>query len=181
MSIPPRASIPGNRIPAERISPQAAALLALYPQPNVEGDGRYNYQATTVTATNVDTFQSRINHNLGNRDALLATASYQRTASDATSLFGFTDASAASNLDTAITWSHRFNQFFTLRTGYQLVRQDTDSTPHFANLTNVSGGAGISGNNQEPVNWGPPSLLFSDGMRVTTGQFARRYESLGSP
>ena len=169
---------PDNRIPAERISPQAAALLALYPQPNVDGEGRYNYQATTVSATNVDTLQSRITHSLGNRDGLLATVSYQRTASDATSLFGFTDATAASNLDTGMTWSHRFNQFFTLRTSYQLVRQDTDSTPHFANLTNVSGDAGISGNNQQPVNWGPPSLLFSNGVAgLTTGPFARQDEA----
>jgi trimeric autotransporter adhesin len=164
-----------GRIPAQRISPQAAALLALYPEPNVEGDGPYNYQATTVTATTVDTFQSRINHSLGTRDALLATTSYQRSASDATSLFGFTDASVTSNLDTAITWSHRFNQFFTLRSGYQLVRQSSDSTPHFANRRNVSGEAGISGNNQEAVNWGPPSLLFSTGVTaLSNGQFSRQ-------
>src|SRR4029079_3681368 len=34
----------GNIIPAERISPTAAALLFYYPKPNVEGNGRYNFQ-----------------------------------------------------------------------------------------------------------------------------------------
>jgi hypothetical protein len=36
-------------------------------------------------------------------------------------------------------------------------------TPYFANRINVSGNAGITGNNQEPVNWGPPNLAFFSG------------------
>ena len=37
------------------------------------------------------------------------------------------------------------------------------STPFFANRLNVSGEAGIGGNNQDPQNWGPPSLNFNSG------------------
>ena len=37
-------------------------------------------------------------------------------------------------------------------------------TPYFANRTNVSGDAGIAGNNQDPINWGPPRLQFSSGI-----------------
>jgi len=36
-------------------------------------------------------------------------------------------------------------------------------TPFFANRTNVSGNAGITGNNQDAINWGPPSLQFASG------------------
>jgi trimeric autotransporter adhesin len=42
---------PGNLIPSSRISPQAAALLAYYPAPNVDAGGGYNYEATTVSLT----------------------------------------------------------------------------------------------------------------------------------
>jgi hypothetical protein len=35
-------------------------------------------------------------------------------------------------------------------------------TPFFAGRANVSGDAGIAGNDQDPANWGPPSLLFPD-------------------
>ena len=46
-------------------------------------------------------------------------------------------------------------------------------TPYFANGTNVSGDAGITGNNQDPVNWGPPALTFSSGIAgLGTGQYA---------
>ena len=51
----------------------------------------------------------------------------------------------------------------TLRLRYQLNRVATESTPYFSNRTNVSGDAGIAGNNQDPVNWGPPNLIFSGG------------------
>jgi hypothetical protein len=37
-------------------------------------------------------------------------------------------------------------------------RLSTHNTPYFANGANVSAEAGITGNNQEPVNWGPPAL-----------------------
>ena len=116
-----------------------------------------------------------MNHGISNRDSLLGTATYQRTNTEAANVFGFVDAISTSNLDAATTWSHRFNQFLTLRTGYQFLRQTNDSTPHFANRANISGDAGITGNNQEPVNWGPPSLIFSSGIAgLGTGQYCGR-------
>ena len=60
-----------------------------------------------------------------------------------------------------MNWNRRFSQFLQLRMRYQFTRQTTTVTPYFANRTNVSGDAGITGNNQEPVNWGPPALTFS--------------------
>jgi hypothetical protein len=166
---------PGNVIPSARISPQAAALLALYPEPNVDAGTGYNYQATTLSTTNLDNVQSRLNHGLTTRDSLLLTTTYQRTSTEAVSLFGFVDSLTSSNLDTALNWSHRFNQFFTLRVGYQFIRQTNDSTPHFANRANISGEAGIAGNNQEPVNWGPPNLVFAAGVAgLSVPQYGRQ-------
>ena len=51
-----------------------------------------------------------------------------------------------------------------MRLRYQHTRLSTDATPFFAGRTNVSGDAGIGGNNQEPVNWGPPTLVFCSGL-----------------
>ena len=117
--------------------------MALYPAPNVEGSGSYNYQTTTVSNTNLDNVQSRLSHGMTNRDSLLVTSTYQRTNTEAANMFGFVDSNTTSNLDTTVNWSHRFNQFFTLRIGYQFLRQTNDSTPHFANRANISGEAGI--------------------------------------
>jgi hypothetical protein len=154
---------PGNRVPRNRISPQAAALLGYYPQPNVDAEG-YNFQAPVLTATRQDSVQSRLTQTLTPRTQLFGTFSYQRTATDTRSIFAFDDTTVASGVDGSATWSRRFSQFYTLRLRYQFTRLTTTVTPYFANRINVSGAAGIAGNNQEPVNWGPPSLVFASGI-----------------
>src|SRR5262249_53204300 len=51
-----------------------------------------------------------------------------------------------------------------LSLGYQFSRLSSTIAPYFANHRNVSGEAGITGNNQEAANWGPPNLNFSNGI-----------------
>jgi hypothetical protein len=161
-------------IPASRISPQAAALLGYYPQPNVAAARGYNFQAPVPVVTRQDNVQSRFNQALTTRTSLFGYLQYQRTRTTSTSIFRFPDASHVANLDTSLNWSRRFSQFFSLRVGYQYTRQTTAVTPYFANLRNVSGDAGIVGNDQTAVNWGPPSLTFSSGLAgLTDGQYTR--------
>ncbi len=150
----------GGIIPSSRISPQAAALLGLYPLPNFVGTG-YNFQAPLTTFTRQDQFTSRVTQPINNRNQLIGLFAYQRNRTDQTTLFGFEDASSVSGVDTSLTWTHRVNQFLTMRPRGQYTELTTASTPYFANRTNVSGLAGITGNNQDPANWGPPSLGFS--------------------
>ena len=49
-------------------------------QCRTSSSGGYNFERTTVSPTSQDNFQSRVNHAISNRDSLLGTASYQRTA-----------------------------------------------------------------------------------------------------
>jgi len=49
------------------VSSQAAALLNLYPQPNLAGNSRYNYQAEVLNDSHVDELQSRLNKMIGRR------------------------------------------------------------------------------------------------------------------
>jgi trimeric autotransporter adhesin len=153
---------PGGVIPSTRISPQATALLGYYPQPNLLSAGAgYNFQAPLITGTRQDLVTTRVTQPINNRNQLIGTFAYQRTATDQTTLFGFADTSGVSGVDTSLAWTHRVNQLFSLRLRYQFTEVTTSATPYFANRTNVSGDAGITGNNQEPANWGPPSLIFS--------------------
>jgi hypothetical protein len=154
----------GNAIPPSRISPQAAALLGYYPEPNLEAGGRYNYQTTVTSAARQNSLQSRFSQNINTRSTVSGTVMYQGTDTDSSNLFGFVDRTRVSATDATVNWSRRFSQFFSLRIGYQFTRQANRVTPHFAGRMNVSGSAGIDGNNQEPANWGPPSLVFSGGM-----------------
>ena len=150
----------GNVIPGTRISPQASALLGLYPQANLVGTG-YNFEAPLTSFVRQDQFTSRVTQAINNRNQLIGLFAYQRNSTRQTTLFGFEDASAQSGVDTSLTWTHRVNQFFTIRPRAQYTELTNSATPYFANRTNVSGLAGISGNDQDPANWGPPSLTFS--------------------
>jgi hypothetical protein len=151
---------PGSVIPAARISPQASALLGYYPLPNFLGDG-YNFQVPLTTFIRQDQFTSRVTQPINNRNQLIGLLAFQRTATHQTTMFGFEDDTSVFGVDTSVTWTRRINQFFTIRPRAQYRQLTTETTPYFANRTNVSGLAGITGNNQEPANWGPPGLTFS--------------------
>ncbi|MEQ1759186.1 MAG: carboxypeptidase-like regulatory domain-containing protein [Vicinamibacterales bacterium] len=152
------------QIPTNRLSPQAQALVALYPQPNVAGGGRFNYQAPVLTRTQQDSLQTRITQNLNNRNQVFGTLQYQRVENQSTSLFGFTSASRTATTDATGSWSRRFSPFFSSRLRYQFTRATTSTTPHFAGTTDMSGTAGIQGTDRATENWGPPSLTFSSGV-----------------
>jgi trimeric autotransporter adhesin len=162
------APFPGNSIPDSRITSQARALLSYYPLPDFSGSSRYNFQVPLLGVTHQDSLQSRLNKNIGNKNQLFGTFAFQRTATDTPTLFGFLDKSNILGMTTAANWTHRFNQRMFVHFQYQFSRQTTRSTPNFANRENVSGVAGISGNNQDPVNWGPPTLQFSSGIAMLT-------------
>jgi trimeric autotransporter adhesin len=163
----------GNVIPRDRISPQAAALIGYYPLPDSNAAGRFNYQRPLLTATRQDNIQSRLGQSINGRNQLQGTIAYQRGTVESTSLLGFDTTRKNSGFDTQANWSYRFSQFMTLRAVYQLTRQSNTTLPFFANRINVSGEAGITGNNQDPINWGPPNLSFaSDFLSLTDARYA---------
>ncbi len=153
-----------NRIPTSRLSPEALALLNLYPMPNIPGGGRFNYQAPVLTRTEREALQARVTKTLNDRNQLLVNVQYQRTQTASTSLFDFTGTNGASTLDVNATWSRRVSPFFSTRVRYQFTRATTDVVPHFAGDTDVSGLAGILGGDRVAGNWGPPSLTFASGI-----------------
>jgi trimeric autotransporter adhesin len=156
------APFPGNVIPENRISPQAKALLPLYPAPNFAGAG-YNYQVPLVGSTHQDALQSRINQSIG-KNRLLGQFALQSARGDSTNSFGFLDTSGSTGVNAALSLNRNLSRRMYLTLGYQFSRQTTRATPYFANRWNISGLAGIEGNNQEPANWGPPKLAFSSGI-----------------
>lgn len=157
-------AFPGKRIPQNRISPPALALLKLYPQPNFDGSSRYNYQVALAGATHQDNLQTRLTKTLGRRNQLSGAFAYQSIRSGSENLFGFLDTTGIAGINTNVNWRHNLTSRLSLTLGYQYSRLATRVTPYFANRTNISGQAGIAGNNQDAINWGPPALVFSGGI-----------------
>src|SRR5208337_4364321 len=147
---------PGNKIPQTQISPQAQALLNFYPLPSFSGDPRYNYQIPIIDNTHLDSLQSRFNQTFNPKNQLYGGFAFQSTKTSTPNLFGFLDTTDALGINTSINWWHRFSQRLFLNLGYRLSRLATRITPYWEDRENVSGEAGILGNNQDPANWGPP-------------------------
>ncbi len=155
---------PGNVIPANRISPQAKALLGLYPLPNFAGNSQYNFQAPITGVTHQDSLQLRLNRALGRKNHVFGNFAFQSTRTDDPNLFGFVDTTDSTGLNTSINLRHSFSMRMLATLGYQYSRSVVRQNAFFENRRNISGEAGIFGNNQDPVNWGPPELVFSGGI-----------------
>lgn len=159
-----------NQVP---VSPQAAALLALYPlpNPNISSASGYNYQAPVLNSTHVDALQSRVEpKSIGRRDQLYGSFAFQSQRADSVSLFNFVDETGTLGMNASIHWNHRFSTHLFLYSGYTFSRSRTEVTPNFDNRVNVSGpnDANITGNDQDPANWGPPALSFTSGIAGLT-------------
>ena len=156
---------PNNQVP---VSAQAQALLQLYPQANIATNSMYNFQAHVLNDSHQDVVQTRLEKSLGNRDQLFGAFSLQSNRADTVNLFGFVDATGTLGLNTNINWSHRFSQHLFIAARYEFSRLRTRVTSEFGNRQNISGAAGITGNDQDPADWGPPSLNFSSGIASLT-------------
>ncbi len=158
------APFPANTVPQDRISPQGKALLGLYPLPNFAGSGLYNYQVPIVSPAHQDAMQTRLLKTLGKNDQVNGRFAFESTRSGSPNLFGFLDTTDILGLNASANWTHRLGTEWFLTLGYQFSRLSTRVTPYFQNRVNVSGLAGITGNNQDPANWGPPALAFASGI-----------------
>jgi len=164
---------PGNIIPQNRISPQAAALLTYYPLPNFNPTAAFNYQVPIVSISNSDGVQTRLNKMINTKNFLSGNYNYQNTRAVNPNLFGFTDTSHTVGMNATASWRRMFSQRFNINSTVTFSRQTVDATPYFDNRTNVSGEAGITGNYQNPAYWGPPSLNFNSVYTLSDGNPSR--------
>src|SRR6185369_13057717 len=74
-----RTPFPNNIIPADRISPIARAILANVPAPNVAAaPGQPNYQVDYARVKTTDSFDSKVNWQIGQKDQVSARFSFLR-------------------------------------------------------------------------------------------------------
>jgi hypothetical protein len=74
-----RTQFPGNVIPPDRISPIARAILAKVPPPNFDAAlGQNNFQVDNVRVKNNDSFDTKVNAQLSQRDQVSARFSFLR-------------------------------------------------------------------------------------------------------
>ncbi|MFC5862909.1 TonB-dependent receptor [Acidicapsa dinghuensis] len=146
------------------VSSEAAALLALYPEPNISDASAYNYQTAVLNATHQDTVQLRLEKSIGHRDHFYGGFNLESTRAESMNLLGFVDTTNVLGMNTNVHWLHRINPHFFLNASFNFSRLRTHIVPQFDGRVNISGEAGITGNDQDSTNWGPPALNFVSGI-----------------
>ena len=154
----------GNMIPSGSISPIARALLNFYPLPNFTGSSIYNYQIPITTNIHVDNLQARFNKGIGRKNQLNGLFAVSSSRTDQPNVFNFLDSNSQLQFHGNLAWRHSFTNRLSGTLTYDYSRSAFTGVPFFANRENISGELGITGNNQQPQNWGPPSLGFASGI-----------------
>jgi hypothetical protein len=160
MFVDPKTGMLGNTLDPSEISPQAKALLSLYPAPGFAQSAGYNYQIPIIGTNVVDQLQARVNRNLNSKNFVNGSFGYQRSNTRQPNLFRFVDTTQMAGLVANAQYRHIFTNRFNGTLTYNYSRSATRLTPNFANVENVAGDAKITGDDQTPSNWGPPALNF---------------------
>jgi len=155
------APFPGNMIPTSRIDPAAAGLLGYFPLPIYNGIVQ-NYEIVASTPNNGNNVGLRLNTPINNKDRLNFNVQYQNRDSKTDQLFGFQDSTSGHGLSASAGWSHSFAPRFNNSATVTFSRNLNRTLPYFAYDQNIEGELGIAGTLQNPLDYGPPNLSFSN-------------------
>ena len=156
----------GNVIPSSLFSPAALGLLQYIPLPNLPGVVQ-NYEFVTAVPADTDNVSLRLNQNLGKNDRLALNESFQRRKSETAQLFGFLDPGTGFGDNTALSWTHNVSSNALNTATLTFNRNRTAQDSYFSYGTNVASELGIQGTSQEPINYGPPTLSFTNFASLT--------------
>jgi trimeric autotransporter adhesin len=166
------APFPGNRIPTSRLNTTSLRLLDYFPDPNLPFAAR-NYQTSWTGDNDSHNLNARImNVRLGSKDRLNGSLGYQNSGSTIPNLFEFIDTGSGRGINTTLGWSRNITTRVTNNVQLAFSRMRQQATPYFANRQDVAGDLGIEGTSNNPMNWGPPSLLFTNYANLTDGNFS---------
>lgn len=162
----------GNRIPSSRLNSAALGLLKYYPQPNIAGVDR-NYQTFWTGANDSRNINARVaNIQFSRKDRLSLGIGYQGSSNNSPNLFQFIDTGAGRGVNLNVNWSRNITTKLINNLSFNLSRNRQNSNPFFANTTNVAAELGILGTSQDPQNWGPPNLRFTNYANLNDGNYS---------
>ena len=166
--IDPATGLPfaGNRI--TQISPIALGLLKYIPAPNQPGTIN-NYRLIAAVPNNNQNLNARVNQTLSRRDQLSVGVNWQGRDSHNLQNYGFIDTSSGNGITTNLNYRHTFGTAIFQNFTATFNRNTGLSTPFFANGADVAAALGIQGASSNPINFGPPTLSFTNFGALTDG------------
>ena len=161
-------AFPANRIPPERMSPAAVALLRYMPLPNWDGMSQ-NFRFVSATRTRSDGFGLMLTRvpsgltdsgkNAPARNNFSAGLGYRRSATNLPTRFPLLGGDSTSNSWNANLAHTLTKSFFTnnLRLGFDSTKWRISN--HFRN--DIAAALGINGVSRDSFDWGLPSIAFT--------------------
>lgn len=158
----------GNMIPSSRLDRSALGLLNFIPLPNQPGTVN-NYVFTTAVPQNSENFNLRVNQNLSKKDRLAANVNFQDRSGTNPYLFGFLDETSGRGINTNLSYTRNVGARSINVVTFSFNRNRSTTVPFFANKQNVAAELGINGVSQNPANYGPPNLTFTNYASLSDG------------
>ncbi|MGA2434256.1 MAG: TonB-dependent receptor [Bryobacteraceae bacterium] len=158
----------------------ALNLLKYIPLPNQPGLTN-NFAFETAVPQNTDNLGARVMRNVTKKDRLAFHFNFQRRDGDVAQPFGFLDTASGNGLTSDVTWTRTFSPTLINSLKVSFNRNTNQTIPFFANGENVAADLGIAGASSNPLNYGPPTLNFtnfgalSDGSPVLTHNQAETF------
>jgi carboxypeptidase family protein len=156
----------GNMIPSSLINPASAGLLQYIPLPNLPGSVQ-NFEFVTAVPADTDNVSLRLNQNVGKNDRLALNESFQRRKSDTAQLFGYLDPGTGFGDNTSLSWTHNIGSNGINTATLTFNRNRTTQNSFFSYGSDVAAELGIQGTSQSPINYGPPTLSFTNFASLT--------------
>jgi hypothetical protein len=178
-----------NTIPGARISSIATQLMPSFPLPNLPGQyGTRNYEVASTPLGNTNSLNSRVNQTINAKNRIMVSLAWSGTSSttpngnllqDPFTGATIVDTGSGSGINSSETWSHNFTTRLINSLAFTFSRQKNLSSPYFSGLQNVEQLLGIQGVATDPLNWGPPSLSFTNyvGLSDRTASLTRQQTS----
>lgn len=180
-----REPFPGNIIPANRLDPNAIALLNLFPAPN-NPSLFSNFASNPVLQVNANQFDARGDQVIGAKDQMFVRVSYSDSPEFIPGPFtGIADGGSFSAGDqTAKSWNialsetHTFSPVLVNEARIGVNRIATTRVQPFSNeLSNIPGQFGIQGVPQVPSNGGLGSIFITGLNTLGSNQFLPSIEN----
>ncbi len=180
-----REPFPGNIIPANRLDPNAIALLNLFPAPN-NSSLFTNFASNPALKVDSKQFDARGDHNLSEKDQMFARVSYSDTPQLIPGPFmGIADGGSfsagdqtASAINVALSETHTFSPLLVNEARIGVNRIDTTRVQPFSNdLSNIPGRFGIQDVPQVPFNGGLGTIFITGLNTLGSNQFLPSVET----
>jgi len=157
-----------NQIPIGMLNPISLALLKFYPLPNQLGTAN-NYQFETAQASNTDNLGFRLQRSVTAKDRLSENFQYQRRDGTSANAFGWADPSSGYGINVTLGWTRNVAAELISNFQIRFNRNRSEATPYFSTLPDVAQQLGIPGTSSNPLNYGPPTLNFTNFGALTDG------------